>query len=522
MKKLISIVLCLIMLFSFTSVAFAADEGDLPIIYLAGRGNENIYKADGTLASNPATLDRGEYIKNSVGPVLKELGKALVSGDYSDYIDSLVASTAPIYEDIALNSSGEPENGTHIQWDYKTVAIDKNAKTFDFKYDWRLSPIEVADQMDGYIERVLEETGAKGVNIHCRCLGVNFAMTYVMKSYSGEYDHPFRVKNIMLNTGGLAGYITLGALMSGSVKIDADAADRFVTDYLSGGNMIDDPAAAMLAYSFVSILNYANVLDLGVDFVQKIIDKILDELVPKLALCCYGGYLSYWSMISDEYYDKAKDAVFNTDALKQEYKVFIEKIDAYHELLGDINEKTGRPIYEDLLLKLKDEGVGIAVIAKYGAPGVPMFEGSEVTGDVRGTVTELSLGAVGTNIGSTFSQKYLDEAKSNGTDKYISPDRTVDASTCLFADTTWFIKNIKHNQFPDFFNELFRDFCRSGGTMTVFDNEKYPQYFDYSDGKVVIDDKGEEEFKWTNDPIKLLFRIFSALVTLVMNLFKRG
>ena len=521
MKKLICIMLCLTMLISFTVPAFAQDDSGLPVIYLEGRGNEDIYKADGTLAKNPAKLDRGEYIKNAAGPVLQELGKALVTGDYSKYVDALVASTAPIYEDIALGKDGTAENGTHIKWDYKTVAIDKNQHTFYFKYDWRLSPLDVAQQLDGYIERVLEITGKDSVNIHCRCLGVNFAMTYIAKSLDGDYAHPFRVKNIMLDTGGLAGYITLGALMSGSVKIDADAADRFVTDYLSGGTLIEDPAMAMLAYSFVSLLNYANVLDFGVDLVQSIIDKILDELVPKLALCCYGGYPSYWSMISDKYYDKAINAVFNTAELKEEYKGFIAKTDAYHALLGDTNEKTGRPLYEDYLLKMQDLGVGIAVVAKYGAPGVPLFEGSETTGDVRGTVTELSFGALGMDIGKTFSEGYLKLAKENGTDKYISPDKTVDASTCLFKNTTWFIKNIEHNQFPSFFNDLFDEFCQSGGTMTVFNEEKYPQYLDYVDGKVVIDESEEDVSKWTNDPIRLLFRIITGLIDWIGQLFNK-
>ncbi len=521
MKKVLSIVLCLAMLMSFAVPAFAEDESNLPVIYLAGKGNELIYKADGTLTSNPGALDRGGYIKEAAGPVLEELGKALMTGDYTAYVQSLVDATAAIYEDIDLDSDGNPSNGTHIKWDYKTVAIDKNAKTFYFKYDWRLSPMEIADQLDVYVERVLNATGAKHVNIHCRCLGVNMAMTYVAKSYNGDYNHEFRVKNIMLDTGGLAGYITLGSLLSGSIELKPDTVDRFVSDFLGGGELIDDPALAMFAYTLVSLMNYAEVLDLGIDFVQDIIDKISDDLISPLALCCYGGYPSYWSMVSDKFYDKAINKVFNTPELKEEYKVFIEKTNAYHALLGDINEETGRPLHEDLLLNLKADGVGIAVVAKYGAPCVPLFADSELTGDVRGTVTELSFGATGTEIGKTFSEDYLKAAEKNGTAKYISPDKTVDASTSLFPETTWFIKNIKHDQFPDFFRTLFNDFCKSDGQMTVFDNEKYPQYFDYVDGKVIIDEGEEEDFAWTNDPIKLLFRFLTGLIGLITKLFNK-
>ena len=116
MKKILSVVLCLAMLISFAVPALAADESVLPTIYLSGKANEALYKADGTLCFNPNNLDRGGYIKDAAGPVLEKLGKALVSGDYSAYVKSLVDATAPIYEDLDLDSDGNASNGTHIKW----------------------------------------------------------------------------------------------------------------------------------------------------------------------------------------------------------------------------------------------------------------------------------------------------------------------------------------------------------------------------------------------------------------------
>ncbi len=523
MKKLLSLLLCLAMLFGLAAPAMAADESTLPTIYLSGKANRPIYMGDGTLASNPDLLDREQYILDAAGPVIEKLIVALATDDYSDYVDSLVDATAPIYEDLILDNNGEPQHGTHIDWDYRTAHIDPKASTIHFYYDWRLSPMEVADQLDVFIERVIKATGKDAVNIHCRCMGSNFAMTYVAKSHRGYYNHPFRVRNIMLNTSGLGGYLTFEALVSGSFKISPDAVDRFVHDFLNGGEIIEDPTTAALAVSIVSLFNYAKVLGKGTDFVSDIFNKIAPELMPKLALACYGAYLSYWSMVGDDYFDKAKAAVFNTPELREEYKVFIEKIDAYHAFMSDTNEATGRPIHEDLLLDLKNNAkVGIAIIAKYGAPCVPLFDGSETTGDVRGTVTQFSFGATGTNIGSIFTNEYIEAAKAKGTYKYISPDLTVDASTGLFPDTTWFIKNIKHDQFPATFNTLFQKFCASDGTMTVETDESYPQYFDFVDGQVVVD-KGEdpEDTSWSDSPFAVFIRFFTAIFNFFAKLFKR-
>ena len=530
MKKLLSLLLCLAMVFGLAAPAMAADESTLPTIYLSGKANRPIYMGDGTLASNPDLLDREQYIMDAVGPILEELVMALATDDYSAYIDSLVNATAPIYKDLILDSDGMPQYGTHIDWDYKTAPIDPKASTIHFYYDWRLSPMEVSDQLDVFIERVIKATGKNGVNIHCRCMGSNFAMTYVAKSFKGMYDHPFRVKNIMLNTSGLGGYLTFEGLVSGSFSLSPDAVDRFVYDFLNGGELFEDSTISALAIAVVSLANTAKLLGYGTDFVSEIFNKIAPELMPKLALCCYGGYLSYWSMVGDDYYDKAKATVFNTPELRDEYKVFIEKIDAYHEFMSDTNPATGRPIHEDLLLDLSKatvekegfEKVGIAIIAKYGAPCVPLFDGSETTGDVRGTVTQFSFGATGTNIGSIFTNEYIEAAKAKGTYKYISPDLTVDASTGLFPDTTWFIKNIKHDQFPTTFNTLFQKFCASDGTMTVFSDENYPQYFDFVDGKVVID-KGEdpEDTSWSGNPFAVVIRFFTAIFNFFAKLFKR-
>lgn len=523
MKKLLSFLLCFVMVFAVTLPAFAVDESNLPTIYLSGKANTAIYMGDGTPASNPDHLDRAAYIKEAAGPVLKKLATALITDDYSDYIDSLVDATAYIYRDLVLDNNGEPQFGTHINWDYRTAPIDKNAKTIHFYYDWRLSPMEVADQMDAFIERVIRTTEKDGVNIHCRCMGSNFAMTYIAKSHRGLYDHPFRVKNVMLNTSGLAGYLTFEALVSGSIVLTPDVIDRFVYDFVNDGTLIEDPVVASLAVSIVSLANYAKILGLGTDFVADIFNKIAPELMPRLALSCYGAYLSYWSMVSDKYFDKAKATVFNTPELQQEYKGFIEKIDSYHSFMADTDETTGRPIYENLLLDLDANEIGIAVVAKYGAPCVPLFEGSELTGDVRGTVTGFSFGATGTNIGTVFSDEHLALAKEAGTDKYISPDLTVDASTGMFPDTTWFIKNIKHDQFPATFNTLFEKFCASDGQMTVWDDPNYPQYFDYVNGAVVIDDGSDaEDTSWTNNPFVLLMRILTNMFKLMSNLFNKS
>lgn len=515
MKKAISFLLCLTIIFSLAVPAFAATE-KVVNIYIPGRGTSPLVDKDGNRLDDQRDVDRMEYIKENMTPILEELAKAMVTDDYTDYIDAFVDAFAPIYEDTVLDKNGEASDGSHIQWDYKTAGIKQvnylGIPAYMFYYDWRLSPIEIADQLDYYIGRVVKASGATKVNIYSRCYGVNVAMAYTTKSLNGDYGE-FIVNHMVHDTPGLAGYLLVAGLLSGDIVFDADKIDRFVNYYLNGEDLFDDPALEDFAVALVSILNTAKVLGFGVDVVDEIFEKVCPELISRLALCStYGRTLCYWSLMGDRY-KKAIDTVFYTDELKTEYEGLIAKADEYYELL--IKDDA----YEKVLLKLDEMGVKTAVFAKYGAISFPLFEDSEVTGDVRGTVVDASYGATAMEYGKTFSDEYVLEAKFKGTDKYISPDLQIDASTCLFPDRTWFIKNIEHDHFHERVTKLGQEFFDSDGKLTVWDSS-LPQYMDYKTNFAQVEpENGGTD--WTKDPIRNLFRFLTALVGLISSLISK-
>ena len=119
-------------------------------------------------------------------------------------------------------------------------------------------------------------------------------MAYIAKSEAGFYDTPFRMNNLILNTTPLDGYIVIGSLMSGSIKLDADSLDRFVAYYLAGHEVFDDPLMETIAVVMVSVLNMSQVLGWTTDQLNAFLDKFVDDLVPKAALVSYGTFPSYW------------------------------------------------------------------------------------------------------------------------------------------------------------------------------------------------------------------------------------
>ncbi len=538
MKKIVALLLTVVMLTGFllpvTALA-ADDEGKLPIIYIVGKQNTPVYKTDENgnwlLDENgkkiqvddvnrPMGMTREEYILTQVKPVLEELAPALLTGDYDAYVQALVDAFAPVYEEAVLNEDGVDPDG-RIDWNYAVQQPSKGAGGLDyyyFKYDWRYSPYEIADELHQFVEYVCVKEGVEKVNIHARCYGSNVAMAYIAKSEAGMYDAPFRLNNLILNTTPLDGYITVGALMSGSITFNPDTLDQYASILLNGGGIFDDPMMDTLVMVLISVMNQAQVLDWGTQQVQNIYEKIKNEVVPALALVSYGTFPSYWSMIGEQYYDKAKLTVFGTTEPEGKYANFITKIDLYHNLLGEIEEETGRPYYWSLLKRCEEDfGMKTAIFAKYGFQSFPFFEGSEITGDARGTVTELSLGAVGTVVGRTFTDSELKQFTllEDYDERYLSPDNKVYAGTCLFPDTTWFSKNMKHAEL-NLIDPIATEFFLSDGTLTVHDDERYPQFHEYVNGKFnVVDEKDATDKVWTNNPYAVLLRFITVLIRII-------
>ncbi len=545
MKRVLSFLMVACMIFCGIVPVLAASaatvaENNLPVIYIVGKQNTPVYKLDenGDYAldengnkiavdnvNTPMGMSREDYIMSQLEPVLSKLPTALITGNYDEYLDALIGAVAPIYEDLVLDGNAEDPDGA-ICWDYSVQKPSKGAgglNYYYFKYDWRYSPYDTADDLHTFVEYVCAKEGVDKVNIHARCYGSNVAMAYIAKSEAGLYDTPFRMNNLCLNTTPLDGYIAIGALMSGQIEFDADTIDRFVSYYTNNHDVFDDPLVEDFLTILVSMVNQMKLLGVGTDMMNSFYEAIGEELIPRAALVCYGSFPSYWSMIGARYYEAAKAAVFNTEERRTEYAVFIEKLENYYNLLGAIEPETGKPLYASLLKRCEEKyGMKTAVFAKYGYATVPLFEDSNLTGDARGTVTELSLGAIGTLVGETFTDEQLAElqAMENYDEKYLSPDKKVYAGTCLFPETTWFSKNLYHDQLTQI-DPVATAFFTSDGALTVAD-ERFPQFHEYIDGQfVLVSEEDPTNGIWITNPFEVITQFFKKLIALFRQFFKK-
>lgn len=512
-KRILSVVLSLALIastFVFASSTFAADAPgtDIPLIYVVGTGAHLIAdNPDGTTRKIfPLQLPEN-FIMDTVKENIDVFAKAVITQEWDEFCDVVYNIMSPLYADLMLDENGNPRDNSRVDVSMAKDRINP-AKTngkygteqFRFAYDWRVDPYVTAEKLHQYIEDVLEVTGETEVALLGRCLGDCITAAY-MDKYDGEY-----VADYISYASALNGAEFCTKAFCGEIYLDADGIERFVYDL----ELSTDTNMNELIQAFVTVLNETYGLDFLAWSVNNVYPDIYLKIVPRLLRDMYGNFPAYWAMVSDEDYIKAKATVFH-GVDKEQYANFINIIDNYH-----YNVQVRAP---EMFNEFKDRGVNVANVTKYGYQTLPVVADADVLGEDFCTAYKASFGATTATIDTVLSDDYIAAAQANGTDKYISPDKQIDASTCLSPDTTWFIKNMKHANFPESINLLFDRIINIEG-YNVFSDEEYAQYLVYDDETETISPMVPENMNTTERYNTDFFEALKKVIEFLFNLIK--
>lgn len=510
-KKLLALILTLAFVvssFAFVASTSAAEDTgtDIPLIYVVGTGVHLIAdNPDGTTRKIFPLVLPENFIMDTVEANIGIFAKAVVTQQWDEFCDVLYDTISPLYADLMLDENGDPRDNSRADIDSRDrinpakVNGKYGTEQFKFNYDWRIDPYVTAEKLHEYIEAVLAATGETEVALLGRCLGDCIAAAY-MEKYDGEY-----VADYISYASAVNGAEFCSKAFCGEIYLEADGIERYVYDLeLATGNNINE-----IIQAFVTVLNETYGLDFLAWSVNNVYPDIYLKIVPRLLRSMYGNFPAYWAMVSDEDYEKAKETVFyGEDTAK--YANFINRIDSYH-----YNVQVKLP---ELWAGFKADGINMANVTKYGYQTLPIIKDADVLGEDFCTVKKASLGATTSTIDSVLSDDYIAAAQANGTDRYISPDKQIDASTCVLPDTTWFIKNMKHANFPDSINRLFDRIINIDG-FTVFNDADYPQYLVFDDETQLIypmtSDNMNTTERYNPDFFEALKKVFEFLFNLI-------
>ncbi len=447
-KKILAVLLCVVMAFSAMTVAFnvSAEEEVTPVVFVPGIGQSQTYKYDdaGNVVADWNLLhvntDFGSFgfmdWANLVKFVAEFVTSIALQKDIipSSSIDNVLKI---FFSDHLSDENGKPINNVVTPLhEYPVSQYDEEARDiFDDRipcqflldeigeenvYCYNYPVFSNADQnavgLNNFIENiVLPQTGAQKVILVPMSMGAS-----VVNNYLNQYPDAGRVEKVISIVGAWDGSDVFADLMLGDFD---DNAPAMVYTNLLGELGFVDPYVGSIINIAARILpkqELRNILD---DIVDSLVRTLFLQNTSFLSLCPSGRY--------EEFAAKYLQGEDMADVKAQTDRYAAAQANLEERLMYQQNTY-GTEFYfiSGYNLAFGDEDYGF----------FKFFESYDTTNSDE--IIQISSTAPGTSYvpaGQSFSAEYIADPAHN-----VSPDGSIDASTCYFEDTSWYFEGQKH------------------------------------------------------------------------------
>lgn len=456
MKKLISVFLSLIMMFTLISPAFAAEEkcdcGFNPVIYVAALGSATVYENPGTDAEKalfrPETMP---LVTEAVSKILPTI-PSLMTGNFDIFGDALIGFVNSAFGALALDGDGNSKENVYAPEEYPESSDHGIEHSFYFGYDFRLDPYTHADRLHETIQMMKELTGHDKVQLKSSSMGGVVTMAYIERY--GTED----IETIIFQNCPIKGTAVAGELYCRKFEINKDALLNYALDAIPS---LEQDFLQGFLYGLATALDDAGVWTFLVSIADVIVENLLDRVYDEALIPIFGTLPGIWSFVPDEYYEEAKTVMLDETTQAG----LIEKLDAYHYNVQNNAEK---------LLQEANKDTKIYIVAGYDIQRTPLVTAYLNTSDGTVDTKYASVGAVTADIRGTLPDGYAQQV--NDGHNHISPDFCIDASTCALPEQTWFVKDMLHCTTHDGHDKLYELMLTSEEQFYVDSYEEYPQF----------------------------------------------
>ncbi len=285
------------------------------------------------------------------------------------------------------------------------------------------NPMESAKGLDEYIQFVKEDSGADKVNLVTVSLGGTILTAYMELFKGTGYPDINRVVNVV---SCLQGTDVMGDFFERKFKINdpehPEYEEFFFNDFLP---MVMEQNADSKALGY--LINIALKI-FPKDVIYSLLTGAVDGIIDTLMIRCP----QFWAMLPTDRFDdvKAKYSYLWEDS--ETYGVLTAKIDAFQE---------ARLNLVDNLKAFNTTGDRVSSVAGYNLSYAEQdynFFGAMRSSDVTNSDGIIDIDS--TTLGATYAKA---GAKLEGGTR-LSPDGSVDASTCAFPDNVWFFHQQYH------------------------------------------------------------------------------
>jgi len=365
--------------------------------------------------------------------------KMLITQKDNGFTKAVYNATIPVFWRQATNPDGTPvQNLQVVKYEKSFASLTQNQiddlfkniplqamcneigynKVYYFAYNIIGDPMATARELDQYIQMVKAQTGCKKVNILNASLGASIFTSYC-EQFKDKGDVEKVVNVVALNNGTKI----LDDIYSGNLN-------------LSDEMLYKDFFPTILANSD-GTKTTGYLINLALRLIPKQILKdtimaVLNGAMDAMLRCAPN----FWAMIPKEDYP----ALANKWLSDPKYAVMRAKTDAFYHAQLDLQD--------NLNYMIKEKGLQFNNICGYNLhfsdiTSILSLLGSNATinSDSVINIQSTSMGATAAPAGTQLPAAYL---AAHAGSKYISPDKSIDASTCAFPDNTWFFYNQQH------------------------------------------------------------------------------
>ncbi len=477
MKRVISVIMCAVMIFGCTASTAAAKKDNVPafewdghpVIFIQGYSGPILIRDRGLETEEEIWgINAGDLIKKLI-PNLYGIVSSLskyADGDTKPFIEQFREISAELIDDISMMPDGsskynivsfpcvvEEASIAYIREELKGKGtpffqddfIDAMAQTvpeeyiYVFNTDWRRSQIDNSAHLAEFIDSVLAKTGADKVDIFSMSHGGQLTATYLYY------------------------YGTEGKVDSAVLNSPATGGTTLVTELL-GAEPINFNLEELLRFACVMLNIELDLRWLGRllpgEFLNSLVKTAFNEVLLPHAI--YFG--SVWDFMDIETYTKLRDVYLDP----VENAEIIKKADKLHyDCMANIGEG---------LRRAQAAGVNIHIISNYGTR---LGTGKNIDSDFIINTTH-TCGANASVYGETLGKDYVQKNTvcKEATHDHIAPTNTVDASTCYLPENTWFVYEQYHTQtwFDPYTRCLILELLLTDNIADVHSDSRYPQF----------------------------------------------
>ena len=437
-----------------------SDNRYTPCIVLPGIGQSKVEllnkKGEKIKMAWPLDVDTEALLGKLKAPMLKMMLFRKDAG-FSDKVASLVAEAI---DPVAINPDGTMKNNVRVvtyprlsdctadekRYIYKMVPMQKLTEVigeenlYFFAFNSFGEPYKTARALDAFIQNVKAETGSDRVNLIPVSLGGALSTAY-FDAYGAKND----VKRVLYFVAALEG-------------------THLIADVMEKRLSADDPLSLLELFASKDAVEQLKGLTamMPAGVMEAAMEKALDTLLTNTVCNC--GML--WATVPPDRYEGLAIRYLS---------------DTAHAPLRAMTDKYwhAQKNLRAMIAERQANGTEFFAVTGYNLRLLPVAASDKVSSDGIIHTASCSLGATVKPLGEFYTEA---EAADN---PYISPDRTVDASTGYLKDATWYFKDQFHDAtaYNDTALEVAKRVLSDDSFTDIFSDASLPQFGVASDNR---------------------------------------